>query len=170
MQKKVFIKCQRGAAAVEFAIVLPLLLMFIFGIIEFGILFYDKAVITNASREGARAASLFRTTTDGTPTYLPQGALGDNGSTSVRGVVNAYCANHLITFGGSTTPSTTVVPASGAGGTPPDEYRTVTVLFPYNFLVLPNILAGFFGGSGTLSGPIPLQAVTQMRTEYQGGL
>ena len=170
MKKRLFFKCQQGASAVEFAIVLPLLLLFVFGIIEFGILLYNKAVITNASREGARAASLFRTTTDGTPTYLPQGALGDNDSTSVRGVVNQYCANHLISFGGSTTPSTTVVPASGAGGTPPDEYRTVTVLFPYNFLVLPNILAGFFGGSGTLSGPIPLQAVTQMRTEYQGGL
>ena len=54
MKKKKFFKCQRGAAAVEFAIVLPLLLVFVFGIIEFGFLLYDKAVITNASREGAR--------------------------------------------------------------------------------------------------------------------
>ena len=40
---------------VEFAIVAPLLFMLIFGMIEFGIMFYDKAVITNASREGVRA-------------------------------------------------------------------------------------------------------------------
>ena len=40
---------------VEFAIVLPLLLILICGVIEFGVMFYDKAVITNASREGARA-------------------------------------------------------------------------------------------------------------------
>ena len=46
---------QNGAAMVEFAIVLPLLLILVFGIIEFGVMFYDKAVITNASREGARA-------------------------------------------------------------------------------------------------------------------
>ena len=46
---------QNGAAMVEFAIVLPLLLILICGVIEFGVMFYDKAVITNASREGARA-------------------------------------------------------------------------------------------------------------------
>ena len=46
---------QNGAALVEFAIVLPLLLILVFGVIEFGVMFYDKAVITNASREGARA-------------------------------------------------------------------------------------------------------------------
>ena len=46
---------QRGAAAVEFAVILPLLVVLVFGMIEFGIMFYNKAVITNASREGARA-------------------------------------------------------------------------------------------------------------------
>ena len=47
---------ERGASAVEFAIVLPVLVMFVFGIIEFGIVFYNKAMITNACREAARAA------------------------------------------------------------------------------------------------------------------
>jgi len=47
-------KVQRGAAVVEFAIVLPLLLLVLFGIIEFGFIMYDKHIITNASREGAR--------------------------------------------------------------------------------------------------------------------
>ena len=44
---------QKGAALIEFAIVLPLLLLLVFGAIEFGLLFYNKQVITNASREGA---------------------------------------------------------------------------------------------------------------------
>ena len=48
------IKDQKGAAVVEFAIVLPLLLVILFGIIEFGLLMYNKHIITNASREGAR--------------------------------------------------------------------------------------------------------------------
>ena len=43
-----------GAAAVEFAIVVPLLLLLLFGIIEFSLLLYNKAMLTNASREGAR--------------------------------------------------------------------------------------------------------------------
>ena len=46
---------QKGASAVEFALVLPLLMLITFGIIEFGMLMYNKQVITNASREGARA-------------------------------------------------------------------------------------------------------------------
>jgi len=46
---------QKGVAAVEFAIILPFLVLLVFGTIEFGVLFYNKQVITNASREGARA-------------------------------------------------------------------------------------------------------------------
>ena len=46
---------QRGAAAVEFAIVLPILLLLFAGVTEFGIMYYNKQVLTNASREGARA-------------------------------------------------------------------------------------------------------------------
>jgi len=47
-------KRQSGQALVELALVLPLLLILAFGIVEFGLLMYNKAVITNASREGAR--------------------------------------------------------------------------------------------------------------------
>ena len=50
---------QRGASAVEFALILPILICVLFGIVEFGLLMYDKAVITNASREGARAGIVF---------------------------------------------------------------------------------------------------------------
>ena len=50
---------QNGAALVEFAIVLPLLLMLIFGMIEFSVMLYDKAMLTNATREGARLGILY---------------------------------------------------------------------------------------------------------------
>lgn len=46
---------ENGAAAIEFALVLPILVLLVCGIIEFGLLFYNKQMITNASREGARA-------------------------------------------------------------------------------------------------------------------
>jgi Flp pilus assembly protein TadG len=45
-----------GAAAVEFAIVAPLLFMIVFGIIEFGRMIMVQQILTNASREGARRA------------------------------------------------------------------------------------------------------------------
>jgi len=48
----------RGAAVVELAVVLPLLLTIVFGIIEFGWIFMVRETLTNASREGCRVAVL----------------------------------------------------------------------------------------------------------------
>lgn len=47
---------ERGAAAVEMAIVLPLLLLVIAGIVDFGRFFMTEIQLTNAAREGARVA------------------------------------------------------------------------------------------------------------------
>lgn len=54
---------ERGAAAVEMAIVLPMLLLVIGGLVDFGRAFYLNAVITNASREGARMVAMGYDTT-----------------------------------------------------------------------------------------------------------
>jgi Flp pilus assembly protein TadG len=48
---------ERGVALVEAAIVTPLLLLLVFGIIEFGFLFKDSLTLANASRAGARVGS-----------------------------------------------------------------------------------------------------------------
>jgi len=47
-----------GSATVEFALVLPLLLALMFGIIEFGLLFKDQLTIQQCAREGARTAAV----------------------------------------------------------------------------------------------------------------
>lgn len=50
---------ERGAAAmVEFAIIAPVLLLFVFGIIEYGRYFFLYSNLTNAAREGARLAAV----------------------------------------------------------------------------------------------------------------
>ena len=49
-------RAERGAAAVEMAIVLPLLFLVIAGIVDFGRAFQAQVQLTNAAREGARAA------------------------------------------------------------------------------------------------------------------
>lgn len=46
----------RGAAALEFALVLPILLMLVFGTIDFGYMINRTTVLNNAAREGAREA------------------------------------------------------------------------------------------------------------------
>lgn len=54
----------RGAAVVEFAVVLPLLLLILFGIIEYGWIFMVRQTLTSAAREGCRVAVLQTATPD----------------------------------------------------------------------------------------------------------
>lgn len=51
-------RTDRGAAAVEMALVTPLLLLMLFGIIDFGRMLNAQITLTEAAREGARAVSL----------------------------------------------------------------------------------------------------------------
>ena len=52
------IKSQKGQSIVEFAFVIPLLLVLLFGIIEFGRIFSVSLVVTHSAREGARAGAV----------------------------------------------------------------------------------------------------------------
>ena len=56
-RKKIF-KSEKGASAVEFALILPILIILIFGIFEFAIAFNNYMTITHAAREGARRAAV----------------------------------------------------------------------------------------------------------------
>lgn len=49
---------ERGAAAVEFALVLPILVLILFGVIEFGGVYNAQLMVTGAAREGARAMAV----------------------------------------------------------------------------------------------------------------
>lgn len=138
MKLKIIAFNQKGAAAVEFAIILPILITLLFGIIEFGILLYDKAMITNASREGARAGIV-----------LSQPKISDE---KIKAVVNNYCSNHLITFGEDFTikPVITI--------TKTGNNLIVNVKYAYEFLVIPNFVTD-------IAGTMNLAAETTMRME-----
>ncbi len=56
--------CERGAAVVEMAVVTPLLLTLLFGVIEFGNSFMFRQILTNAAREGARTSAIQATADD----------------------------------------------------------------------------------------------------------
>jgi Flp pilus assembly protein TadG len=56
--RRISTRNERGAAVVEFAFVLPLLVLFVFGIVEFGQAYSARIELTAAVREGARAAAL----------------------------------------------------------------------------------------------------------------
>ncbi|WP_051292914.1 TadE/TadG family type IV pilus assembly protein [Citrifermentans bremense] len=107
---------QKGQAMVELALLLPLLLLIVFGITEFGRAFYIKNALTNAAREGARRASV--TSTD--PTVDP--AL-----TTLRGHVKDAC----------TFPVTPEAIAIESTSTPPQHgVSTITVTVPYDFVFM----------------------------------
>lgn len=53
-----FRKTERGQAMVEMALVVPILILIVFGITEFGRIFNAELIVTNASREGARFAAV----------------------------------------------------------------------------------------------------------------
>jgi Flp pilus assembly protein TadG len=131
------LKREDGAAAVEFAILLPLLMLILFGIIEFGLVLYNQEVITNASREGARYGILIGS---------PRPTTGQ-----IQGVVNTYLTNAGLNAGNA---DVDVTGAQGASG----NDLTVAVVYPYTFLVLPNLAAG-------LSSNLNLNATTVMKLE-----
>lgn len=57
---------ERGAALVEFGIVAPMLLMLLFGVVEFGLLFGQKLDVSQGAREGARLVAVNFQDTAGT--------------------------------------------------------------------------------------------------------
>ena len=145
---------QKGASMVEFALVLPILLLILLGMIEFGIILYNQQVITNASREGCRA-----------------GIVSQNprvGYAEIQKVVTDYCAAHvLVSLGaGGGIQSIVTTPADPAGANLPfggGNALTVRVTYLYQFLAFHSIANMFFGG--TYVDGLPLHAETVMRYE-----
>ncbi len=78
---------QKGATAVEFAIVVSVFILIVFGIIEFGLLMYNQHIVTNAGREGARAGIVSR----------PFEHRLDEGQ--IKSIVGSYAENNIVTFG-----------------------------------------------------------------------
>lgn len=105
---------QRGAAVVEFALILPILLGLLIGGIDLSLALYDKAVITNASREGARAGIVARN---------PQ--LSD---AQIRQVVNQYAQSALVNLGANPASPTVVIQKGSLSGDP-----TLQVTVSYTF-------------------------------------
>lgn len=158
------IKQSRGAAMVEFVLVAPLLFVLIFGIIEFATLLYNKAVITNASREASRYAATFYTN--------PSNAVAARPTCSeVKVYVATYVKAHLFDFTGSPAFSTDNV--SCPGGIPYQHYSgyagyvdTIDIQYQYNFLVFDKLLS-LLDRDASMSHSLTLSARTTMRDENQ---
>jgi len=55
---------EKGQSLVEFALVLPILVLILSGIVQFGSIYNDYIVLQNAAREGARAGVVGKSDTE----------------------------------------------------------------------------------------------------------
>jgi Flp pilus assembly protein TadG len=166
---------EEGASMIEFAIVAPLLFVLLFGIIEFGLIMYDQAIITSASIEGARFAASYYTNPNNA-TNSPQVTCSEV-QTYVTTVVTQ--TKYLISFA---SPASTVQGCCGPNCSPSSSwpgsldtpetingtsYNTqfVTVSYSYKFLVFGSLITLI--PKGSVTNPLTLQATTVMLDENQ---
>jgi Flp pilus assembly protein TadG len=112
-----------GQAIVEFALVLPILMALLLGIVQFGIVFNNYETLTDAARVGARKAAVSR-------------FVGDNGA-------SAKAAAYAAASGLDAPPLNVVVsscvpasPCTAQDWTTPGNEVTVTATYPYSIKIL----------------------------------
>ena len=72
----------RGQSLVEFALVLPLMVTVMLGIVDFGFVFFVRGSVENAAREGARYGSIHPSDVGGITNRVKQTVMGINTSSS----------------------------------------------------------------------------------------
>ena len=143
-------RSESGAELIEFALTFPLLLLVVFGIVDFGLLFQKYEVVTNAAREGARIAVL--------PDYQAS-ALA-----SAQARVEQYLSAANLKDAHPPATLDFVTLDLGAGLPQACGYK-VTVTYPHNFFYVGGI-ASYFGASfGTSS----VTSASTMRVEGPPG-
>ena len=108
---------ERGQTTTEFAIVLPILCLLLFGVIQFGILFNNYVTLTDAVRAGARKAAVSRQASD------PQGACLSQVRTSAQDLDQSKL---------TPTCTSTWLPAADV---------TVTATYPYSINLMGVVIA-----------------------------
>ena len=133
---------ERGAALIETAITIPIILLISVGIFEFGRAYQTWQVLTNAAREGARVA-----------------ILTDKTDADVQSTVQNYMKS-----GGLPKYATAavVIERSVALGT--NTASRITVNYPFQFMVL-NGVAKLVAKGTTVGKPLTMQSVALMRNE-----
>lgn len=135
-------RSQRGAALIEMAVTLPLLLLVTMGAVEFGRAYQYWQVLTNAAREGARIA------------VLP--GVNDD---AVKDRVTTYMTAGRLNTPGAATITVTRNTALGAG-----TASTVVVDYPFTFIMLQPV-AQLVAGGGAVGAPLTMRSSAMMRNE-----
>lgn len=148
------LKSERGAELIEFALIFPILLLVVVGIVDFGFLFQRFEVLTNAAREGARLGVLPNYSVADVQSrvcgFLAAGGVPTTGNCAATG------ANPTVTM--------TQVPVNVPGQPTPIQTQMVTVSYTHNYMFIGpimNLTGGTWANTQTLT------ATAVMRIEDQ---
>ena len=128
----------RGSVAVEFALLLPVLLLLIFGVIDFGRAINAQITLTQAAREGARLASL--------------------------GAVNPAVQNRVTLAATGVSPVTATVTSSCPTGAGTGVDAVVKVTYTFQFITPVGAFAAMFG-TANFGSTLSLSATGEMPCE-----
>ena len=135
---------ERGAALIETAITIPIILLVSVAIFEFGRAYQTWQVLTNAAREGARISILAGKT-----------------DAEVRAAVRRYLEVGGLPLANDSRVNVTLERNIGLGA---NNASRITVLYPYSFMVLNPVIQLVTPGS-TTGEPITMAAAALMRNE-----
>ena len=145
------IKKARGQSLVEFALVLPLLMILVFGIIDFGMGLRSYISLTTATREGARFAAI-----GGSAGAYPGNCDGVTNTT----VVGRVC----VAIEGLDRADLTSVAVTYPNGQAPGESVVVSADYTYNYITPLGDMVDFFS-AGSFPDTLSLSTSTDMRLE-----
>ena len=129
-----FARCSKGISSVEFAIILPLLMLFLFSIIAFASALYVHVNMENAAREAARRMAVAEAPAAGAPVSCTSAQ-----ATTPR-TAEYYACTYLAEW-----PIDFLVMADLVGSCPDDRDVEVTVTVPAEQVALADVF-GFFDG------------------------
>jgi Flp pilus assembly protein TadG len=146
---------ERGAVIVEMAIVLPLMLLFLAGVVDLGMLFWEQDVLTNAAREGARAG-----------VRAVAGGAAEQTKNNIRAITEAYLqANNIKTPAGGlvtlTLDGNFFIDINSSVN--PNRLKVRLEGIQVRMMLLPNVMPLF---SGTFTNIVNLRAETTMAAEW----
>jgi Flp pilus assembly protein TadG len=150
---------ESGQALVEMAIILPLLLLILTGIMQFGVLLSGQIALVNGVREAARYGSVLQTASPGAATSA--GAqVGAQLESVLQGGMPGYQASRLITW------SVCYQSYSNPGSSPQSWSVRLTVSATYNHPLFVPIVAQILDPiDGAFNGGFILHASEQFRVE-----
>jgi Flp pilus assembly protein TadG len=140
---------ERGAEAVEFALVVPVLVLLVFGVVDFGWMINHDTMVNNASREGARLGALDPVTADITATVLQDSGTLDPSKITV----GITCLNPPVLPSSIGTPCAGTFPQNATSG------GTVIVTVNYRHSWITPV------GSTIMPGGMTLSRTSEMRIE-----